>query len=144
MGRFPRVRRAPFHSRRATIDGKKVRYTLADQRIRLMGVRLLLQQVTRLSENGHQTPIVTSRFAPKDVEITFRLFERWRQESFFEDLLCPCARVTRSTPLATCPARAGTPWTWNCVPPSNGPSTWSDAAPGSRAAYRYGRWSTGR
>lgn len=85
-GRFPRVPRALFHSRRATIDGKQVRYTLADQRIRLLGGSLRLRQVTRLTDNGHQTPIVTSRLDLEDVEIAFRMFERWRQENFFKYL----------------------------------------------------------
>ena len=78
-GRFPRVRRGLFHSRRATIHGKQVRYTLADQRIRLLGGKLRLRQVTRLSENAHQTPIVTSRLDLKDVS-------SWRQENFFKYL----------------------------------------------------------
>lgn len=85
-GRIPQVRRALFHRRRATIDGQQVRYTLADQRIRLLGGKLRLRQVTRLSENGHQTPIVTSRFDLRDVEVAFRMFERWRQENFFKYL----------------------------------------------------------
>ena len=85
-GRFPRVRQTLFHRRRAIIDGQQVRYTLADQRIRLLGGTLRLRQVTRLSENGHQTPIVTSRFDPRDVEVAFRMFERWREENFFKYL----------------------------------------------------------
>ncbi len=85
-GRFRRVRKGLFHSRRATIGGCAVRYVLADQPIRLLGGKLRLRQVTRLSDNGHQTPIVTSRCDLRDLEVAFRMFERWRQENFFKYL----------------------------------------------------------
>jgi transposase len=85
-GRTPRVARSKFHERVATIDGHKVEYTLADQRIRLLGGKLTMRQVTRLSDNGHQTPIVTSRTDLADIEIAFHMFERWRQENFFKYL----------------------------------------------------------
>jgi hypothetical protein len=75
-----------FHWRTTTIDGRKVRYRLADQRIRLLRGKLTLRQVTRLSDDGHQTPIVTSRRDLKDIEVAFRMFERWRQENFFKYL----------------------------------------------------------
>jgi hypothetical protein len=42
--------------------------------------------VTRLTENGHQTPILTSRRDLPAVEVAFRMFERWRQENFFKYL----------------------------------------------------------
>jgi len=45
-----------------------------------------LRQVTRLSENGHQTPILTSRRDLPAIEVAFRMFERWRQENFFKYL----------------------------------------------------------
>jgi hypothetical protein len=40
----------------------------------------------RLTENGHQTPILTSRRDLSAAEIAFRMFERWRQENFFKYL----------------------------------------------------------
>jgi hypothetical protein len=36
-------------------------YILADQEVRLLKGKLRLRQVTRRKENGHQTPILTSR-----------------------------------------------------------------------------------
>jgi transposase len=82
-----RVPRNRFHLRRAVIEGRKVRYTLADQRIRLLGGKLRLRQVTRLDEaTGHQTPIITSRKDLSTAEVAFRMFERWRQENFFKYL----------------------------------------------------------
>jgi len=81
-----RVPRKCFREHTATLDGKQVRYTLADRGIALLGGRLRLRQVTRLSENGHQAHVVTSRRDLPAVEVAFRMFERWRQENFFKYL----------------------------------------------------------
>jgi hypothetical protein len=40
--------------------------------------------VTRLTETGHQTPILTSRWDLRDIVVAYRMFERWRQENFFK------------------------------------------------------------
>jgi len=85
-GRFHRVARSRFRKRRATIDGRKVRYMLSDLGVRLLGGKLRMRQVTRLSDDGHQTPILTSRLDLRDVEVAFRMFERWSQENFFKYL----------------------------------------------------------
>ena len=83
-----RIRRLPanrFHQRQAVLDGTKVRYSLADQGIRLKGGPRL-RQVTMLCDSGHQTTIVTSRRDLSDIEVAYRMFERWRQENFFKYL----------------------------------------------------------
>ena len=85
-GRFRRVPRRLFKEHAAKIDGRDVAYTLADQGIRLLKGKLRLRQVTRLSDNGHQTPIVTSRRDLPPVEVAYRMFERWREENFFKYL----------------------------------------------------------
>jgi transposase len=86
-GRSRRVPSTRFHEREAILDGRKVRYVLADQRISLLKGKLRLRQVTRLSDDGqHQTAIITSRFDLSDIEVAFRMFERWRQENFFKYL----------------------------------------------------------
>ena len=51
-------------------------------RRRIRGKRL--RQITRLCDNGHQTQIITSRLDLRDIEIAWRMFERWRQENFFK------------------------------------------------------------
>ena len=81
-----RVPKRLFRKVTEKIDGREVSYTLADQGIRLLGGKLRLRQVTRLSDDGHQTPIVTSRRDLSDVQIALRMFERWRQENFFKYL----------------------------------------------------------
>ena len=81
-----------FRRHRATIDGIPLDYWLADQGIRLeygprrRRKRLHLRQVTRLSESGHQTPILTSRRDLDALEVAYRMFERWGQENFFRYL----------------------------------------------------------
>jgi len=84
-GRSRRVPRSRFVEHTATLDGREVKYLLADQGIRLLGGKLRLRQVTRLSD-GHQTPIITSRRDLSAIEVAFRMFERWRQENFFKYL----------------------------------------------------------
>jgi len=69
-----------------TLQGTTERYTLADRGIVLLGGKLRLRQVTRLTDTGHQTHIVTSRRDLPAVEIAFRMFERWRQENLFKYL----------------------------------------------------------
>jgi transposase len=85
-GRSRRVARAHFTRHEAVLDGCKVVYLLADQGVRLLGGKLRLRQVPRLAENGHQTPILTSRRDLPAGEVAFRMFERWRQENFFKYL----------------------------------------------------------
>jgi transposase len=75
-----------FREHKGVIDGRMIEYTLADQGVYLLGGKLRLRQVTRLSENGHQTPIVTSRRDLPALEVAYRMFERWRQENFFKYL----------------------------------------------------------
>ncbi len=85
-GRFRRLPRRCFTTHTAVLDGQRVTYELADQGIRLLGGKLRLRQVTRLTDHRHQTPIVTSRRDLAAVEVAFRMFERWRQENFFKYL----------------------------------------------------------
>jgi len=93
-------RKAPYrrlpHNRftlsKATLDGRHIEYLLADQGIyleygrRRKRKRIHLRQVTRLSNDGHQTPILTSRRELSALEVAYRMFERWRQENFFKYL----------------------------------------------------------
>lgn len=86
-GRFRRVSRKRFQKHQEVIEGRKVTYLLADQGVLLLGGKLRLRQVTRLSDDGdHQTPILTSRRDLSAAEVAFRMFERWRQENFFKYL----------------------------------------------------------
>jgi transposase len=79
------LNRQRFVRRRAKLDGRWVTYDLHDQPVRFLKGRLRLRQITRLCDDGHhQTQIITSRWDLRDVEVAYRMFERWRQENFFK------------------------------------------------------------
>jgi len=89
-GKHPQLPASSFSTCEAICDGRQIRYCLADTGIYLgygpshARKRLHLRQVTRRSEDGHQTAIVTSRRDLSAAEIAHRMFERWRQENFFK------------------------------------------------------------
>jgi len=83
-GRFRKVAKKHFKQYESIMDGQKLSYNLADQNVLLDKRKLKLRQVTRLSQDGHQTPILTSRTDLAAIEVAHRMFERWRQENFFK------------------------------------------------------------
>jgi transposase len=85
-GRTKQIAEHRFVLRRARLGGRAVEYRLHDQFVRFLDGRLRLRQVTRLTDTGHQTPILTSRTDLRDVVVAYRMFERWRQENFFKYL----------------------------------------------------------
>ena len=84
VGRCRRIHERRFIRRRAELDGCWVDYLLHDQPVRFLKGKLRLRQVTRLCDNGHQTQVITSRWDLRDIEVAYRMFERWRQENFFK------------------------------------------------------------
>ncbi|MGH7957776.1 MAG: putative transposase [Opitutaceae bacterium] len=85
-GRCRPVPQARFQKHAGRLDGRRVAYMLADRQVRLLQGKLRLRQVTRLTDSGHQTHILTSRRDLRALEVAFRMFERWRQENFFKYL----------------------------------------------------------
>ena len=83
-GRFRRTAEKRFVLRKAKLDGHPMKYLLYDQPVRFLRGKLRLRQVTRLTDSGHQTPVLTSRWDLRDIVIAYRMFERWRQENFFK------------------------------------------------------------
>jgi len=83
-GRCRRIHERRFIRRRAELDGRWVDYLLHDEPVRFLKGKLRLRQVTRLCDDGHQTQVITSRWDLRDIEIAYRMFERWRQENFFK------------------------------------------------------------
>jgi len=83
-GKSRRISERRFATRRARLDGRWVNYQLHDQAVRFLKGSLRLRQVTRLLADGHQTQVLTSRWDLRDIEIAYRMFERWRQENFFK------------------------------------------------------------
>jgi DNA-binding CsgD family transcriptional regulator len=85
-GRIRHIAEERFTRHKAKLDGQPVEYLLHDQPVRFLKGKLRLRQVTRLTETGHQTPIVTSRWELRAIVVAHRMFERWRQENFFKYL----------------------------------------------------------
>ena len=85
-GRYPRIPRKCFRKHRTRQEGRWITYMLADQEVRLLKGKLRLRQVTRRMDNGHQTPILTSRRDLPAAPVAFHMFGRWRQENFFKYL----------------------------------------------------------
>ena len=83
-GKIPDIDQRLFTKHETEIDRCRVEYLLHDRRVSFLDGTFELRQVTRLSDNGHQTQIVTSRFDLPAAEVAFRMFERWRQENYFK------------------------------------------------------------
>jgi transposase len=83
-GRCRRINERRFIRRRTKLDGRLVDYLLHDQPVRFLKSKLRLRQVTRLCDGGHQTNVITSRWDLRDIEVAYRMFDRWRQENFFK------------------------------------------------------------
>jgi hypothetical protein len=83
-GRCNRINERRFVRRRAELDGGWVDYLLHDQPVRFLKGKLRLRQITRLCDTGHQTQVITSRWDLRDIEVAYRMFDRWRQENFFK------------------------------------------------------------
>jgi len=83
-GRCRHINERRFVRRRTELDGRSVDYLLHDQPVRFLKGKLRLRQITRLCDNGHQTQVITSRWDLRDIEVAYRMFERWRQENFFK------------------------------------------------------------
>jgi Transposase protein/Helix-turn-helix domain len=83
-GRFRKISEKRFILRKAKFDGRRLVYLLHDQAVRFLKGKLRLRQVTRLTETGHQTAILTSRWKLRDIVVAYRMFDRWRQENFFK------------------------------------------------------------
>ncbi len=83
---FRKVGKKRFSEHKEEIDGNQVRFTLADQGVRLLKGTLRLRQVTIWRKDGKQTAIVTSRRDLSAIEVAYRMTRRWRQENFFKYL----------------------------------------------------------
>jgi transposase len=83
-GGFRKISQKRFILRKARFNGRRVEYLLHDQAARFLKGKLRLRQVTRLTENSHQTAVLTSRWDLRDIVVAYRMFDRWRQENFFK------------------------------------------------------------
>ncbi len=81
---FHKISEKRFMLRKAKFNGRRLQYLLHDQAVRFLKGKLRLRQVTRLTETGHQTAVLTSRWKLRDIVVAYRMFDRWRRENFFK------------------------------------------------------------
>ena len=101
-GRCRRINERRFIRRRAELDGRWVDYLLHDQPVRFLKGKLRLRQVTRLCDGGHQTQVITIRWDLRDIEVAYRMFERWRQENFFKYNTCEKSSCSMRSSITRC------------------------------------------
>src|SRR5216684_2689006 len=71
-----------FQTVTGTIEGRSVRYDLAERSRKVLpGFRM--REVRRRCANGHQTAVLTTRTDLPIEVVAYRMFERWTQENFF-------------------------------------------------------------
>lgn len=75
--------RGGFKKRSMVIDGNKVTYELSERNTRLPN-GLKLREIAKRKKNGEQTIIVTSHQKRSAVLLAHRMFNRWRQENYFQ------------------------------------------------------------
>ena len=81
-GRQSRWQRRFFSAVKGAADGRRVVYQLAERRVKLSN-GLPVREVRRLSDDGHQTAVITTDESLSTFEVAHRMFSRWRQENFF-------------------------------------------------------------
>lgn len=80
----PRLPDAAFSRREVRFEGRRVRFSLAEDEVRVGGTGPWRRIVVR-TKDGHQTPILTN--LPRNVaaaRIAALMFARWRQENLFK------------------------------------------------------------
>ncbi len=103
-----------FATVKGTVGGEKVEYCLAEREVKLSN-GLKVREIRRLTDDGHQTAIITTNGQLPLLSVAHRMFSRWRQENFFRymrhefalDHLCT-HEIEPADPkrLVTSPARA--------------------------------------
>ena len=71
-----------FATVRGTVGGERLEYRLAEREVRLSN-GLKVREIRRLSEDGHQTAVITTIENLPLLTLAHRMFSRWRQENFF-------------------------------------------------------------
>ncbi len=71
-----------FTKRTCRVDGRKVTYCLAERSVKLSN-GLAVREVRRLSDDGHQTAVITTCRRLSTFQVARRMFSRWRQENYF-------------------------------------------------------------
>jgi len=70
-----------FETHKTQVIGKEVVMKIAESRVTLSGVKL--REIRKLSDNGHQTSILTTDEQLCIKTVAGKMFSRWSQENFF-------------------------------------------------------------
>ena len=71
-----------FTTVKGTVGGQKVEYCLAEREVKLTN-GLKVREIRRLTNDGHQTAVITTNDKLPLLAVAQRMFSRWRQENFF-------------------------------------------------------------
>lgn len=71
-----------FRTVKGRIGGEKVEYCLAEREVKLTN-GLKVREIRRLTDDGHQTAVITTHDKLPLLAVAHRMFSRWRQENFF-------------------------------------------------------------
>jgi hypothetical protein len=71
-----------FTTVKGTVGGEKVEYCLAERKVKLSN-GLEVREIRRLTDDGHQTAVITTNDKLPLLAVAQRMFSRWRQENFF-------------------------------------------------------------
>lgn len=64
------------------VGGRQVEYRLAERQVHLSN-GLRVREVRRLTDDGHQTAVITTNETLPLLAVAHRMFSRWQQENFF-------------------------------------------------------------
>ena len=81
-GEQSRWRDDSFEIVRGTVGGETVEYRLAEREAKLSN-GLHVREIRRLTDDGHQTAVITTDGRLPMLSVAHRMFSRWRQENFF-------------------------------------------------------------
>jgi transposase-like protein len=71
-----------FTTVKGVVGGEKVKYCLAERDVKLTN-GLKVREIRRLTDDGHQTAVITTNKKLRLLAVAQRMFSRWRQENFF-------------------------------------------------------------
>lgn len=81
-GEQSRWREESFADVAGTVGGEKVAYRLAEREVKLSN-GMKVREIRRLTDDGHQTAVITTSEKLSLLAVAHRMFSRWRQENFF-------------------------------------------------------------
>lgn len=71
-----------FEQVSGTVGGERVEYNLGERKVKLSN-GLRVREIRRLTDDGHQTAVITTNETLPTLAVAHRMFSRWRQENFF-------------------------------------------------------------